>query len=97
MRDDDRGAFASRSLTRHLARGAVGFGLIGSAIALTPAVGADALLLALPGAAALRGCPTCWLVGLLNIVSAGRTQRNCAGGACTLVRLDRRKRERQVL
>jgi hypothetical protein len=82
--DRPRGAFASASLARHLARGALGFGLIGSAFALTLSVGPAALLLAPPGLVALRGCPTCWFAGLIQTVSAGRLQRRCAGTSCTL-------------
>jgi hypothetical protein len=80
------GAHAStpKSLPRHLARGAIGFGLIGSALALTPSLGPAALLLAPPGAVALGGCPTCWLAGLIETVSAGRVQRTCTDEGCEL-------------
>jgi hypothetical protein len=78
------GALAGTSVARHLARGVAGFGLIGSALALTPAVGAGALLLVLPGMVALRGCPTCWIAGLLQALSAGRLERACDEDGCTL-------------
>ena len=45
---EDASFFASTSLPRHLTRGAVGFGLIGSAFALTTTFGLAALLLAPP-------------------------------------------------
>jgi hypothetical protein len=77
-------SFASSSLARHLTRGAVGFGLIGSALALTLSVGPAALLLAPLGMVALRGCPTCWIAGLIQIVSAGRLERTCVETTCTL-------------
>ncbi len=80
----DRGALASTSVARHLTRGAIGFGLIGSAIALTPSAGPAALLLAPPGLVALRGCPTCWIAGLIETISAGRLQRTCTDNSCTL-------------
>ena len=67
--------FASRSDPRHLARGAVGFGLI---------IGSVALLAALLALIAFRGCPTCWMVGLAQIVSRGRLEPRCADGVCTL-------------
>ncbi len=82
--DRPPGAFASASVARHLARGAIGFGLIGSAFALTLSVGPAALLLAPPGLAALRGCPTCWIAGLIQTISAGRLERTCTEGTCTL-------------
>jgi hypothetical protein len=80
----DRDMFASTSLPAHLARGAIGFGLLGAAMALTPSHGPAALLLAPPGLLALRGCPTCWLVGLVETISAGRLQRTCTENGCAL-------------
>ncbi len=84
MPDPERSVFASTSVAAHLARGAIGFGLIGSALALTSSHGPAALLLAAPGMVALRGCPTCWIAGLIQIVSAGRVQRTCTENDCTL-------------
>jgi hypothetical protein len=84
MPDHDRSALASTSLARHLTRGAVGFGLIGSSPALALNVGPTAFLLLPLGLIALRGCPTCWIVGLVETISAGRLQRDCTGTSCTL-------------
>ena len=91
MLSNDQATFGSdqvapprHALARHLARGAIGFGLIGSALMLTATVGPASLLLIVPGMVALRGCPTCWLVGLIETVSAGRLERTCADGKCTL-------------
>jgi len=81
--------FASASLTRHLVRGAIGFGgLIGS-FSLLPVVGLISLLLLPLGVVALRGCPTCWTIGLIETISRGRLQRDCADGKCTLTTADR--------
>ncbi len=77
---------ASKSVARHLVRGALGFGLIGAAIALTTSVGPVALLLAPFGLVALRGCPTCWIVGLVQTMSAGHLERSCTEANCTLRR-----------
>ncbi|MFG3520691.1 hypothetical protein ACGF5S_10530 [Nocardia nova] len=74
--------FASRSVPVHLARGLLGFGLIVASIALIPAAGPAALLLLPAGVVALRGCPTCWLIGLAQTVSRGRIERQCAQGRC---------------
>lgn len=82
--DAPREAPAGRSVARHLTRGAIGFGLIGSAIALAPSLGPAALLLAPAGMVALRGCPTCWVAGLVETVSAGRVRRACADDGCEL-------------
>jgi hypothetical protein len=82
----DRGidAFAGDSLARHLARGAIGFGLIGAALALMPSAGPAVLLLVLPGMVALRGCPTCWTIGLIQTLSAGRLRSACGESGCGL-------------
>ncbi|MFD3700861.1 hypothetical protein ACFWUZ_32835 [Streptomyces sp. NPDC058646] len=76
--------FASKSVPRHLARGAIGFGLIIGSIALVPVAGPAVLLAAPLALVAFRGCPTCWMVGLAQTVSRGRLERRCADGVCTL-------------
>ncbi|MFD9407894.1 hypothetical protein ACFWBN_12900 [Streptomyces sp. NPDC059989] len=80
--------FASSSVPRHLARGAIGFGLIIGSIALVPVAGPATLLAAPLALIAFRGCPTCWMVGLAQTVSRGRLERRCADGVCTLAKAD---------
>ncbi len=80
MSEQAPGPFASASVARHLVRGFVGFALIGSAFALAAGGTPVALALVVPGALALRGCPTCWLVGLAQTVTAGRLERSCRAG-----------------
>lgn len=72
------------SLRAHLVRGAIGFGSLLAALTLAPTLGPAALLLVVPGMVALRGCPMCWVAGLLEAVSVGRLERACADGSCTL-------------
>jgi hypothetical protein len=79
-------SYASRSMTRHLARGVVGFGALAASVALVPWAGLFSLLLAPVGMLALRGCPTCWAIGLVQTMSRGRWERSCADGSCQLVR-----------
>lgn len=79
-------SFASASVPRHLARGAVGFGLIIASIALVPVTGPATLLAAPLALIAFRGCPTCWAVGLIQTISRGRLERQCADGVCTLAK-----------
>ncbi|MFG2338740.1 hypothetical protein [Streptomyces yangpuensis] len=76
--------FASASVPRHLARGALGFGSLIAAFALVPVLGPAALLLAPVGVVALRGCPMCWAIGLAETVSRGRLRRECTEGRCEL-------------
>ncbi|WP_354637653.1 hypothetical protein [Kitasatospora camelliae] len=73
-------------LTRHLLRGALGFGLAVGALALIPAVGPWALVGLPVGLVVLKGCPACWTVRLVQLLSRGRLQRACEDGSCTLVR-----------
>ncbi|MFE0150732.1 hypothetical protein ACFWY5_26525 [Nonomuraea sp. NPDC059007] len=76
--------FASGSLPRHLVRGVLGFGALAAALALLPVTGLVSLLLAPLGLVALRGCPTCWAIGLVQTISRGRLRRNCVDGRCEL-------------
>jgi hypothetical protein len=78
--------FASASVPRHLARGAIGFGLVIGSIALVPVVGPASLLAAPLALIAFRGCPTCWTIGLAQTISRGRLERRCVNGTCTLTR-----------
>ncbi|MGW4378288.1 hypothetical protein [Kitasatospora sp. NPDC004531] len=81
-----QGDFASATLTRHLVRGALGFGGLVAAFALMPLTGPLSLLLAPLGLVALRGCPMCWAIGLAQTLSRGKLQRECHDGRCTLRR-----------
>ncbi|MFF7690320.1 hypothetical protein ACFZB6_29820 [Streptomyces syringium] len=76
--------FASKSVPRHLVRGAIGVGLIVGSIALVPVAGPATLLAAPLALVAFRGCPTCWMVGLAQTISRGRLERQCVDGVCTL-------------
>ncbi|GGV33058.1 hypothetical protein GCM10010182_65930 [Actinomadura cremea] len=80
----DKASFASASLPRHLLRGAAGFGALIGSFALLPVYGPGSLLLAPIGLLALRGCPTCWAIGLAQTISKGRLQRSCTDGRCEL-------------
>ncbi|WP_139984104.1 hypothetical protein [Nocardioides litoris] len=67
--------FASRSVAEHVARGVLGLVLLVAGIALAQAVSAWWLLL-LPLTVVLwRGCPTCWVMGL--IATRGARDADC--------------------
>jgi len=71
--------FASRSVAEHYVRGVVGLVLVVAALVwagTTP----WALLLAVPGVVAWRGCPTCWALGLSATLA--RRQSRCVDGSC---------------
>ena len=79
--------FASKTVTEHLLRGAIGIG----AFAVAPMLATrwwPAWVLMPIGLVALRGCPTCWTVGLVQTVWAklrGRsTEGLCVNGSCAL-------------
>lgn len=84
MPEHTQSALTSKSVAIHLLRGAVGFGLIGGGIALAGNLSPVALLLVPFGLVALRGCPTCWVLGLIQTMSAGRLERSCTDANCTL-------------
>lgn len=80
----DERSFASSSVPLHLARGVIGFGLFAGSVMLLPVFGPLSLLLAPLGVVVLRGCPTCWAIGLGQTISRGRLERSCADGSCRL-------------
>ena len=84
----DQDSFASSSVPVHLVRGAAGLALLVAAFALVPSFGPLALLLAPLGALALRGCPTCWALGLAATIARRRLERTCPDDACRPTRAD---------
>jgi hypothetical protein len=80
--------YASRSLVEHLARGLFGFGALIGAFLMTTHGALLPIALLIAGIVLLRGCPTCWMVGLVETVTAGRTKKICEGGSCRLVRAE---------
>jgi hypothetical protein len=80
--------FASKSIPKHLARGAIGIGAFVAATSLGPqhpglSLGAIAVALL-----SLRGCPMCWTIGLVQTVIArirGKPSTGlCVDGSCSL-------------
>jgi hypothetical protein len=77
--------FASKSITEHAVRGAIGLSAFyGAAYALSFS-GTLAILTAatglIVGLVALRGCPFCWSIGLINTV-LNTTVRSKSCKAC---------------
>ncbi|WP_085246546.1 hypothetical protein [Gilliamella mensalis] len=75
--------FKSSSVVVHLLRGCLGFVFLGLAIYLF--IQGTLLTVVLGGVSAicgfvvLRGCPACWVIGLiLTIYSSGKTCEPCA-------------------
>jgi len=79
-------SFASRNIGTHLVRGAAGFGPLLLAWYLWPRVGWPAVVPAAIGVVALRGCPMCWTIGLIQTLSRRRLRAVCTDDGCALVR-----------
>lgn len=80
--------FKSASLTEHLARGVIGAGALVVALLYAHALPWLPFVLLPLSLLALRGCPMCWTVGLVETVAAklqGRREAarcDCSGDVC---------------
>jgi hypothetical protein len=78
--------FASRGIVEHLLRGTIGFGALVGALFCMASQPWLAVALAAVALFALRGCPLCWVVGLVETIAAKLQGRDahgrCSGGAC---------------
>jgi len=74
--------FASKSILEHLVRGTIGLAGLAAGMLLLPAHPWLSLSLFPVALVALRGCPMCWTVGLVQTVVA-RMKGKPAIGACT--------------
>jgi hypothetical protein len=86
-------SFASATVGAHLRRGLLGFVPLALAVVVWPRFGLIALVPAAVGVVALRGCPMCWTVGLIQTVSRQRFRRVCDEQGC---RLDLSRSDRDV-
>ena len=62
----ESGLFATRTLSGHLLRGAVAFALLYVALAQRQAHPLASIAAALGALVAMRGCPMCWAIGLVE-------------------------------
>lgn len=62
------GVFATQTLTGHLIRGAAAFALLSFAIGQQHLHPAASLLAGLLALLAMRGCPVCWTIGLIETI-----------------------------
>jgi hypothetical protein len=70
--------FASGSVRVHLARGVAGLVAFVAAFALLGVLGPVSLLLLVVAGLAWRGCPTCWMVGLIRTKAIRQPGAGCA-------------------
>ena len=76
--------FASKTLVEHIARGVIGISAFVTAMVVAvdhPFIAVACVAIAL---VALRGCPTCWTIGLIQALMGRRS--SCADGSCALTR-----------
>jgi hypothetical protein len=64
----ETGLFASRTVSGHVLRGAVAFILLYAAIRQQHAHPVWSLLAGLMALVAMRGCPVCWTIGLVESI-----------------------------
>ena len=62
------GLFASRTLTRHLLRGAIAAALLYAAISQQGSAPGWSVLAGLLALVAMGGCPACWSIGLVETI-----------------------------
>ncbi len=67
-------AFCSTSVGAHLLRGGAAIALLGAAWLVAPVSILLAALAVLVALALLRGCPLCWVMGLVGTARRTRTQ-----------------------
>lgn len=72
---DAAALFASRNLPEHLARGALAAALLALAFDQQASRPVAAALSALGALAAMRGCPMCWTIGLIETLRRRRIRR----------------------
>jgi hypothetical protein len=69
---------SSKSMKRHYTRGGLGLLALAAAVAGAAAGTPAALALLILTAASWRGCPTCWVVGLIQT----RERQACSDQGC---------------
>ena len=74
--------FKSRSIAIHFVRGLAGFGFLYIVLHYRPVLGWWALAPAAAALVCLRGCPMCWLVGLVETVTDRKAGAMCLDGMC---------------
>ncbi|WP_018349812.1 hypothetical protein [Longispora albida] len=70
----------------HLIRGALALAALTGAVVMAWVWWPATILLIALGMLALRGCPACWVMRLVELVSLRRLQRSCDDGVCRLER-----------
>jgi hypothetical protein len=80
----DRLMLGDRPLLRHLLQGGLGLASLVLAFVLVGHATAWSVLPAVVGLALLRGCPTCWAIGLVELLGRRSTAKVCSEDGCSL-------------
>jgi hypothetical protein len=76
------GMFKSRSVVEHIIRGALGFGLLTVGLIYAPVLGWWTVALLAGALLSFRGCPMCWIAGLVETVLHRKARKGCIDGSC---------------
>ncbi len=68
FKKSESGLFATRTLSGHLIRGGVAFGLLYLAITQQHTYPPAAVAAGIGALLAMRGCPVCWTLGLIETI-----------------------------
>lgn len=74
--------FKSRSSAVYMLRGVLGFGLLAVALLYSSALGWWALPLFAVALLSFGGCPTCWIIGLMETLLHRKAGPGCVDGSC---------------
>jgi hypothetical protein len=76
--------FASRTLAAHLIRGVLGLAALAGAVTLGGSHPLLSIALVPLALVLLRGCPTCWILGLVQTLAGRkRSSDTCVDGRCS--------------
>lgn len=80
LRKRENSLFATQTVPGHLLRGGVAFGLLYAAVSQQHAHPGWSIMMGLLAFIAMRGCPACWTIGLLEALKHAWRQDRPAGG-----------------
>jgi hypothetical protein len=72
----------SKSILEHILRGIGGIALLAVGLIYLDEIGWWAAVPIVAAILLFRGCPMCWLVGLIDTVISRKTPPKCTDGSC---------------
>jgi hypothetical protein len=74
--------FKSGRVVGHIVRGVLGFGLLLIGLLYSQVLGLWTLVPLAGALVCFRGCPLCWIVGLVEIILHLKSHKGCLDGSC---------------